>query len=114
MSEPYKPNLGDLASEDARRDAVHIAVAPVIAGQPLDPGDHFWLNSDGLAVKSTGRREHRTIGVVDPYYDGVILKGDRFWGLLYPNTVTGLRHSWSHWAFRPQAIRASTPVQEEL
>lgn len=109
MTEQYKPNLGELAGKDARRDAVHVPVAPVIAGQPLDPGDHFWLNSHGLAVKSTGRREHRTIGVVDPYYDGIVLKGDRFWGFLYPNTVTSLRHTWSHPAFRSKAPENLSP-----
>ncbi len=105
--EQYKPNLGELCGEDARRDAVHVAVVPLVASQALDPGDHFWLDEHGQAKKSTGQRGRLTIGVADPYYDGVILKGERFWGLLYPNTITELRHVWSHPAFQAKPPLAS-------
>lgn len=115
--EQYKPNLGELCGEDARRDAVHIAVVPLVVSEPLDPGDHFWLNVDGNAAKSTGRRERQTIGVVDPYFDGVVLKGDRFWGFLYPNTITNLRHVWEHPAFKakpPQAKPVLSLTEDAL
>lgn len=96
----YTPNLGQVPTEDARRDCVHIAVAPIEAGMPLDPGDHVYLTADGQAAKNLGRKESLTIGVVDPFYDGVILRGQKFWLFLYPNTITGLRHVWSHPAFK--------------
>lgn len=34
----YMPNLGEAPTSDARKDCVHIAVAPVIAGEDLPPG----------------------------------------------------------------------------
>lgn len=49
----YTPNLGDLCDSDARRDAVHIAVAPVIAGQHLDPGYHVGLDDSGRAARGS-------------------------------------------------------------
>lgn len=102
MSEQYRPNIGEQPEIDARRDAVHIAVAPVIAGVPLDPGDHVWLGDNSAAYKDYGQKTDATVGVVDPFCNRVVMKGERFWLFLYPNTITNLRHVWSHPAFKPQ------------
>lgn len=104
------PNVGSLAGEDARRDAIHVAVAPVVAAGPLDPGDHVWLDDHGEATKGDGRRSASTIGVVDPFLDSVVLKGERFWVCLYPGTVTSLRHVWSHPAFTAKVPRRVGPT----
>ena len=37
--------LGSLIDGPAQRDAIHIAVAPVVAGEPLLPGQHGGLDS---------------------------------------------------------------------
>lgn len=94
MSEQTTPNLGGTPPDDARRDAVHVAVAPVIAGDLLFPGDEVGPLSDGTFGKATN-----PIGVVDPFLRGPILGGDRFWLLLFPGTITSLRHVWTHPAF---------------
>jgi hypothetical protein len=109
MSEQYKPNIGELCTEDARRDAIHIAIAPVVASMTLDPGDHVWLTAEGQAAKRTGTKNVDTVGVVDPFYDTVVLKGEKFWLFLYPNSITNLRHVWEHPAFK-----AKVPWQERL
>jgi hypothetical protein len=96
----YVPALGKLIESNAFRDAVHIAVAPVVAGETLSPGRHVKLGDD-LRATSGGASE--TIGIVDPFLTADVQQGQRFWLFLYPNTVTGLRHAWTHPAFKPKA-----------
>lgn len=90
--------LGKLASEDAGRDAIHIAVAPVVAAATLAPGDHVGVEADGRASKTS-----KHIGIVDPYLKASVKPGDRFYLCLYPNTITSLRHHWVHPAFKEEA-----------
>ena len=97
MTEQYIPNLGHTPAADARRDAVHIAVAPVVAGVDLEPGQHVGLFQDG-----TAKPLNPHIGIVDPFYKGRINRGQKFWLFLYPGTVTSLRHVWTHPAFKVQ------------
>lgn len=85
--------LGRLIGETAKRDAIHIAVAPGVAAEPLAPGEHI-----GIVGEHFGRCVN-PIGIVDPYLTGRVFKGDRFWMFLYPNTITSLRHQWTHSAF---------------
>lgn len=93
--EATQESIGNLLGESATRDAIHIAVAPMIATENLRPGQHVGLSGDeehAAAVKDT-------IGIVDPYLRAPVKPGDRFFLFLYPNTVTGLRHQWQHPAF---------------
>ena len=96
MAEQYTPNIGQLCGDDARRDAIHFAVAPVEAGMDLRPGDHVGL-TDGRASRGA-----KAIGIVDPFLKGEVKEGQRFWLFLYPNTITSLRHVWTHPAFTPR------------
>lgn len=85
------------------RDAVHVAVAPVLANEPLSPGDHISLVG-GRATKSG-----QTIGIVDPFLEAGVHRGDKFWMFMYPETVTGLRHEWDHPAFVEPEPEPETP-----
>jgi hypothetical protein len=93
----HEPNIGELTTQTAR-DAIHIAVIPVVAKELLSPGNVVALR-DGLAVTPHGGLQ--PVGIVDPFLKGVdtVKKGDKFWLFLYPKTVTNLRHDWSHPAF---------------
>lgn len=88
--------VGQLIDGLAQRDAIHVAIAPVEAGHLLQPGDHVSL-SDGKAVHMN--QGGAMIGIVDPFLTEAVQAGQRFYLFLYPNTVTGMRHHWSHPAF---------------
>lgn len=87
--------LGKIPGMGAKRDAIHIAIAPVVAAKVLRAGDHVGPTKDGrYAITSN------PVGIVDPFRGpGVIAAGEKFWLLLYPNTITTLRHNWTHPAF---------------
>jgi hypothetical protein len=87
--------LGQLIEGEAIRDAIHIAVAPVIAAEKLKPGTHIGLNSDGTATINP----LSFIGIVDPFLEKVVQRGEQFYLFLYPNTITSLKHLWTHPAF---------------
>ena len=91
------PKLGQLIAGDADRDAIHVAVAPVVATEQLYPGEHIGFVEEGDCEK-VGRTS-APIGIVDPYLRGGVTAGDRFWMFLYQGTVTSLRHHWGHSAF---------------
>ena len=85
--------LGNLIEGEAKRDAIHVAIAPVFAAERLAPGQHVGFIGDTVGACKN------SIGVVDPYLQAAVFKGDRFWLFLYPNTVTSLSHHWEHPAF---------------
>lgn len=85
--------LGKILVGIELRDAIHIAIAPVDAGEKLMPGQHIGLD-EGKAYASATH-----IGVVDPFLESSVARGQRFWMFLYPNTITSLRHQWIHPAF---------------
>jgi hypothetical protein len=96
------PSLGNLITDgDRRRDAVHVAVAPVTAAEELTPGQHVGFAPPGQTELVGPADAGRHIGVVDPFLKDRVRPGQRFWLFLYPNTVTSLRHVWTHPAFVP-------------
>ena len=104
------PQLGQLIEDgDRRRDAIHIAVAPVTAAERLAPGQHVGLAEEGN-LELVGPCDN-AIGIVDPFLAEEVEAGQRFWPFLYPGTVTSLRHIWTHPTFTAAAAAA---VKEKL
>jgi hypothetical protein len=104
------PQLGKLIEDgDRRRDAVHIAVVPMTAESPLNPGQPVGLSraDDAEFADVTDN----PIGIVDPFLTAPVQAGERFWLCLYPGTITSLRHVWTHPEFAAvnRAIRQQLP-----
>jgi hypothetical protein len=85
--------LGEILTGGEVRDAIHIAIAPVVAGEYLAPGAHVGM------VEGQARICREPIGIVDPLLSKPALKGQRVYIWIYPNTVTGMVHHWKHPAF---------------
>lgn len=104
--------LGQLVTGKPERDAVHIAVIAVRAGDALQPGQPVCMR-DGDAHPTD--RAH-VIGVVDPFLDWGPSRGDRFWLFLVPGSITSLRHEWACPAFRggEQAAPPSGSKEESM
>ena len=98
--------LGMLIDDKQKRDAIHLAVEPVIAGQPLQPGNHIRVENGVAYRTATGQG----LGIVDPFLTTSVRKGDRFWFVMYPRTIQSLRHVWSHPAFPDEAGISSPDV----
>lgn len=103
--------LGEIIAkvgEQNQRDAVHIAVIPMLAADDLQPGEHVALlpgpepRAYGVHVEEwrDGERRakngHGAIGIVDPFLVGYVKAGQYFWLCLYQGQVTTLRHAWTH------------------
>lgn len=89
--------IGKLITSDAgevHRDAVHVAVMPVIAGDKLQPGDRVRLDRDNEVYEADAVDD--IVGIVDPFLAHSVRKGQRLWLFLLPNSVTSLRHVWTH------------------
>lgn len=92
-----KITLGQFLSGDEHRDAIHIAIAPVIANEKLYPGQAIGFVVDG-DIERVGDCAN-CIGIVDPFLTKPVVPDQKFWMMLYPNTITSLRHEWVHPAF---------------
>lgn len=80
------PVLGELATAESKRDAVHVAVMPMLAVRRLLPG------------------EKMVRGVVDPFLSAPVEPGRWYWLFLYPKTVTGMRHAWTAPGFPDEGV----------
>ena len=100
--------LGTIIGEGEKRDAIHLAVEPVVAGQSLRPGEHVNLGrrAGGDAVAWLAAPGHG-VGIVDPFLLKPISQGERFWLIVYPRQITSLRHVWSHPSFPEEEIKAA-------
>jgi hypothetical protein len=78
--------IGALASPHAMRDAVHVAICPMVAAELLSPGEHVSMEA-GKATQST---LNPCIGIVDPFLKAPVKEGERFYVWLYPGSITGV------------------------
>jgi len=94
--------MGTILPDDAGgRDAVHVAVIAVVADSKLAPGQDVGLLT-GIAPngeKFASAKPDEKIGIVDPFLKSMVWPNQRFWLYLYPRTITGLSHKWTHPAF---------------
>lgn len=102
--------LGQIITTPQHRDAIHIAVAPMKAGEHLTVGQRVCI-ADGKAV---GEVRGAAIGIVDPFLIGNVRTGQTFWLFLFPNTVTGLRHEWTHPAFEAESVNVKAESEKWL
>lgn len=93
--------IGTIIDESMGRDAIHVAVYACKAGGTLYAGQHIGI-SNGVAAQNATH-----VGIVDPFLDVPVYRDQYFWMLLYPRTITSLRHVWSHPSF--DDVRITTP-----
>lgn len=94
------PNIGQIITTPQTRDAIHFAVAPVKAGETLRPGQDVGLRGEPNDKKAFAKQNDVIlIGIVDPFLKRPVMHGQTFWLFLYPETITSLRHDWTHHAF---------------
>lgn len=93
-------SIGKLRDGTEKRDAIHIAIAPVISASldDLQPGQRIGFDRPGTDLYVVGN-ETDPIGIVDPFLTKPVAWRKKFWMFLMPNTVTSLRHEWTHPAF---------------
>lgn len=87
--------IGQLITEPQTKDAIHMAIAPVTVAHMTLPGRHVGLDKDGKASEYVDPY----IGIIDPFLSCSLEAGKQCWLFLYPGSITGLRHEWSHPAF---------------
>lgn len=87
--------LGMIHQHDEKRDAIHLGVEPVEAGEQLAVGAIIGIK-DGKAYQSTKRNGIKALGIVDPFLESKVLPGQRFWLVVMPRQITSLRHVWEH------------------
>mgnify|MGYP001566110368 CR=1 FL=1 len=96
--------LGELINSEQPRDAIHIAIAPVVSDILLKPGDKIALVENSLTKVS---KNGKHIGIVDPFLEKQIEPGEWFWMLLFPQTITSLKHEWTHPSFLDNSMSES-------
>jgi hypothetical protein len=94
----HEIKLGELITDDKQqRDAIHVAVAPVVAAETLYPAQRIGFVGTDTTRVSASAGPH--VGIVDPFLRGPVYPEQRCFMFLFPNTVTGMRHHWEHPAF---------------
>ena len=78
------------------KDAIHAAIVAVRAERVIHPGESIGINEHGEATN----RKVKQIGVADPFYKGLILKGQIFWMMLDQTQISSVTHSWDHPEFK--------------
>jgi len=98
--------LGTIIGEGEKRDAIHLAVLPMVAMETMAPGEPCGPVPGGAAPYAAEK-----LGIVDPFLSTSVKKGETFWFVLRPRLVTSLRHVWSHPAFTDEggAITQAAP-----
>lgn len=114
MADPTLDSIGKTLKGGERRDAVHFAVAPVRAGQFLRAGQRvkFAPGSTDIVV-AWDYDDAPPVGIIDPFLECLyVTDKDRCWLFLFPNSITGMRHEWTHPAFPDQQSQSVSEQAE--
>lgn len=106
--------MGGLLTDETNpgtKDAVHVAVIAVVAATRMQPGQHVGVNTANMFAHAVGF-EH--VGIVDPYLKAAVPAGYTFWLFLYPRSITGLNHVWTHPAFDNAATEYVKPADRAV
>lgn len=95
------------------RDAIHIAVIPVILGSTGEKSGTYY--AAGHKVRLLSGTSNTVIpadygqsdGIIDPFIQETLSAGDMVYLWLHPNTITGLKHHWEHPKFDAQTKEMS-------
>jgi hypothetical protein len=114
MAKDAVETMGMLLPDDAGgRDAVHVAVISAVADEKVYPGQHVGLIDSGLSCckdPCAGTNFGDPLGIVDPFLREPVWPGSRFWLFIYPRTITGLKHVWTHPDLPETVLTISPPV----
>ncbi len=99
--------------ENSGRDAIHLAVEPVICGPHRLYAGQLAVIVNGIACPAD--RDVAT-GIVDPFIvdPALVEPGQKFWFVVLPRTITSLRHVWSHPAFPEDAVTLYIDTSESV
>lgn len=90
--------IGRLIDGHANRDAIHVAVCPVVAKKSLKPGQHAGF-IEGSTEAVIDAEPSKCVGIIDPFLTSEVRCGQWCYLFLYPGSITSLRHEWTHPAF---------------
>lgn len=96
--------------DNVGRDAIHLAVMPVVAGERIAPGAEIGFRKDreyGTAYEMGGG-----LGIADPFLTQHVQVGETFLLVVHPRTITSLRHVWEHPDFDPKQY--TNPAKERM
>lgn len=102
--------LGKILTGTHHRDAIHVAIAPVVAAESLSPGQEIGFIDD---AKTRVGQSKKTLGIVDPFLTSDVRRDQQFYMFLFPQTVTGMRHEWQHPEFPAASVAAFSFTKEE-
>ena len=101
--------LGTIIGENQKRDAIHLAVEPVVASEKLYPGQSITVKH-GRAYADN----KEPLGIVDPFLTSPVFPEQKFWFVMMPRMVHSLRHVWTHPAFTDEPeVAASTNLKAD-
>lgn len=94
--------LGMIHFKPEKRDAIHLAVEPVVAASDLFIGERIGIVNGkayrtGTKLYTNGVESYVPYhGIVDPFLPKPVREGESFWFVMAPRMVQSLRHVWEH------------------
>lgn len=102
--------LGMIHFREEKRDAIHLAVIPVTAGESLSPSAKVRIKDGrGYAASLPGAPY---LGIVDPFLPSAVQPGQSFWLVIPPRVIKSLRHVWSHESVPDEVNGYTAPLED--